>query len=436
MLSNKTMSTPSFNLADLRGILQYVPRFKERIFVIALDGEISASENLSNILLDIAVLRSLSIRIILVLGIGHQLQKNAHSMGLTPSNTDGTGVTDGPTLDLAINTASRLTHEILEGLTTVDLRAACTNCLIAHPAGILGGVDQQLTGKIERVDSHCLSLLLNEGIIPVVPPLGFDGEGRTYRVNSDSVAVEIAEAVRASKIIYMSAHEGLSLAGQLVRQLPAAEAEEIVRKRRLADNPQLQSKLEAAAKASRQGIPRVHLINGTINEALLAEIFCNEGIGTMVYSNEYQQIRRLFKKDVRAVMALIRQSVDNEELVRRTRQEILQHIEDYWVLEIDKNLLGCAALHNYPAERTGELACLYVSRRHENQGYGRKLMAFIEQIARSKGHQKLVALSTQAFAYLEQKGGFREADPSLLPEERRERLLASGRHSRVLVKDL
>jgi amino-acid N-acetyltransferase len=430
------MPQAPINLADLRGILQYVPRFRDRIFVIAIDGQIAASDNLSNILTDIAVLRSLNIRIILVHGVGFQLRKTAAEKGLALSNSDGTGITDIPTLDIAVDTATRLTHEIMEGLTTVDLRAAYTNCLIAHPAGILSGVDQLYTGKIEKVDIRCLEVLLEEGIIPVIPPIGFDGEGRTYRVNSDAIAVEVGEAMRAAKIIFMFAQDGLSLNGQMIRQIPAAEAEDIVKKRRLADNPEMHSKLEHAARASRQGVPRVHLVNGTVNEALLTEIFSNEGIGTMVYSNEYQQIRRLFKKDVRSVMTLIRQSVDSDELMRRTRQEILQQIEDYWVLEIDRNLVGCVALHNYPEAQAGELGCLYVSRRHENQGYGVKLMAFVEEVARSKGYKRLIALSTQAFAYLEQKGGFKEVSPEELPAPRREKYAISGRHSRVLVKDL
>ena len=147
-----------------------------------------------------------------------------------------------------------------------------------------------------------------------------------------------------------------------------------MKKRRPGVDPRLLSKLEHAARACRNGVPRVHLLDGTLNEALLAEIFSHEGIGTMVYSNEYQQIRRVFKKDVGAVMTLIRQSVNNAELIKRTRADILAHLDDYWVLEIDRNLVGCIALHLFPEQQKAELACLYVAKNHEGQGYGRKLM--------------------------------------------------------------
>lgn len=422
-------------VSDLRGILQYVPRFREKTFVVAIDGDIVASENFSNILLDLAVLRSLNIKIIMVHGASRQIEKLAGERGIVISNSDGIGVTDEATLKISIEAAMQVTSEIMQGLTSVDQRAAYANSIIAHPAGILGGVDYLYTGRVEKVDTKSLHLFLNEGIIPIIPPIGFDGEGKTFRVNSDSLAAEVAEAVRAIKIIFLSSLDGLSIGGEILRQLSMAETEDILKKKKI-ENPKLVSKLEHAARACRQGVPRVHLLNGHVNEALLTEVFSAEGVGTMVYSNEYQQIRRVFKKDVRGVMSLIRQSVDSEELIRRTRAEIIQQIEDYWVLEIDRSLVGCVALHTYPEQKMAELACLYVNKSHADQGFGRKLMAFVETLAASKGMEKLFALSTQAFAYFQQKGNFQEATPDVLPPSRREKNETSGRKSKILVKQI
>jgi amino-acid N-acetyltransferase len=423
-------------VSDLRGILQYVPRFREKIFVIAIDGQIVASENFSNILLDLAVLRSLSIKVVLVHGASHQIEKLAAERGVTLSNSDGTGVTDEPSLRISVEAATRVMTDIMQGLTTVDLRAAYANAIIAHPAGILGGVDFQATGRVERVDARSLHLFLDEGIIPLVSPIGFDGEGRTFRVNSDSIAVEVAEALQAMKILYLIPAPEIEREGQMIRQLSIAEAEDLIKQRRAAWHPSLISKLEHAARACRAGVPRVHLLDGCVNEALLSEIFSPDGVGTMIYSNEYQQIRRVWKKDVRGVMALIRQSVDNDELIRRTRAEIVAHLQDYWVLEIDRTLVGCVALHLFPGQKTAELACLYVNKTHEGQGYGRKLVAFVEALAAEKGMEKLVALSTQAFAFFQQKGGFVEVGPEELPPERLSRYEASSRNSKILAKRL
>jgi amino-acid N-acetyltransferase len=423
-------------LPELRGILQYVTHFRDKIFVVAIDGEILGSENFANILLDIAVLRSLSIKVVLVHGAGLQIEQAAHEKGIQLTNPDGIGLVDETTLEISINVALRLTNQIMEGLTQVDLRAAYANCIIAHPSGIVRGVDFQYSGKVERVDVKILQLFLNEEIVPVIPPLGFDGEGKTFRVNSDLVALEVAEALHAAKLVYLSAFDGLVLDGQRIGHLVAPELEDVLKKQKDTLPKGLLSKLEHAAQACRYGVPRVHLLNGNVNEALLAEIFSNGGVGTMVYSNEYEQVRHLYKKDIREVMALIQQSIRSEELVRRTRAEILAGIADYWVLEIDRHIVGCVAMYPYPDQKMAELACLYVNRSNENQGLGRKLISFVETLARERGFSKLVALSTQAFVYLQQKGGFVEAGPEILPPARRAKYEASGRNSRILLKNL
>jgi amino-acid N-acetyltransferase len=421
-------------VSDLRGILQYVPRFREKTFVVALDGEVARSQNLGNLLLDLAVLRSLSIRVILVHGCGAQLLQLSQERQIPITNADGTGITDEATLKLSIEASHAVLQELMQGLSSVDLRASYANVIVAHPAGILGGVDTLCTGRVERVESATLQTFLNEGIIPVIPPLGFDGEGRTFRVNSDAMAVEVAEAIRAVKIIYLAPGGSLREGGQLVRQLSVSDTEAMARKRRAEGDFMLVSKLEHAARACRSGIPRVHLLDGTQNEALLSEIFSHEGIGTMVYSNEYQQMRRALKKDVRAIMALIRESIANAELVRRSRAELTALLDDYWLLEIDRTLVGCVAVHLYPDQQLAELACLYVAKSHEGQGYGRKLMAFAEQLAAKKGAQALLALSTQAYNFFQQKGGFIEVSPDELPPERRKKWEASGRNSKVMKK--
>ena len=123
-------------------------------------------------------------------------------------------------------------------------------------------------------------------------------------------------------------------------------------------------------------------------------------------------------------------------LVRRTRAVIEKSLADYYIFEIDKNPVACVALHVYPEQRKGELACLYVSDSHENQGIGRKLIQFVESKARELALDELITLSTQAFTYFQSKGGFGEGTPDNLPPLRREKYDQSGRNSKVLVKKL
>src|SRR5438552_4237939 len=166
-------------LADLREILHYVPQYRDKTFVIALDGALVETDNFRNLLLDITLMRSLRIGVVLVHGAGQQITKLAEQTGNPASNIDGTGVTDALTLDLALTAANRVTHEILEGLSANDLRGAYSNALVAHPKGIIQGIDQLLTGRVERVDTILLQALLERDVIPVIAPLGCDGEGNT-----------------------------------------------------------------------------------------------------------------------------------------------------------------------------------------------------------------------------------------------------------------
>jgi amino-acid N-acetyltransferase len=423
-------------LTDLRGILQYIPQFREKTFIIAVDGGIVTEENFANILLDVAVLRSLNIRVVLVHGAAEQIKKLAEKQSVQASNFDGTGVTDAPTLQLAIDAANRLTHEILEGLSANDLRAAYTNAIISHPLGIIQGVDHLFTGKVERVDTELLQTLMNQGIVPIIPPLGVDGEGKTYRANSDSVALAVAEALKATKLIFITTHDGLRYNGQLIRQMLVADLQKLVQSGAGGFVPQMFSKAQHAAAACAAGVQRVHIINGREDEGLLAEVFSNQGIGTLIYANEYEQIRPAKKKDARAIQMLTKKAVEAGELVRRTRAEIEKDLGDYYIFEIDKNPVACVALHVYPAQRKGELASLYVDQAHENQGIGRKLTQFVESKAREIGLTELITLSTQAFNYFQAKGGFSEGTPDDLPPGRREKYEHSGRNSKVLVKKL
>jgi len=421
---------------DLRGILQYIPRFREKTFIISIDGAIVTDENFANILLDVAVLRSLNIRVVIVHGAAAQIQALAGERNLKASDLSGSGITDAETLKLALTAANRLTHEILEGLSANDLRAASTNALIAHPLGIRHGVDHLFTGKVERVDSELFQTLLGQGIIPVVPPLGFDGDGRTYRVNSDHVAVAVADALKATKLIFIATSDGLVQQGKLIRQMLAGDLDQILAQKKNDLAPETLSKAIHAVAACQAGVQRVHIINGRVDEGLLAEVFSNEGIGTLIYANEYQQVRRALKKDVRSILLLTQGGVASDELVKRTRANIEKQLQDYYMFEIDKNPVACVALHVYPEQKKGELACLYVSASHENQGIGRKLIQFVENKAREMGLSELMTLSTQAFTYFQSKGGFVEGTPDDLPPGRREKYDQSGRNSKVLVKKL
>ncbi|MDR1145098.1 MAG: amino-acid N-acetyltransferase, partial [Verrucomicrobiales bacterium] len=397
--------------SELRGILSYTSKFRDKTFVLSVDSEVIAHPNFRNLILDISVLRSLNIDIVVVHGASHQIKSLSAALRVTPSDTDGMGVTDEATLRLSILASNQIAHEFLETFSEADQRAAVTNAVIAHPSGIVSGADQGWTGRVERVDTAYLQNLLAQGVVPVIPPLGFDGEGRTFRVNSDGVAQEVAEALKAAKLIYLANNNGVVGAGSLSAQFAVSEAADYIKKHRATLAADTVSKLEHSLTACRNGVHRAHLINGLQEEALLSEVFSNEGIGTMIYANEYEAIRRARKKDVRPIVRLIKNSVREEELIPRSEADLAAQIGDFYVFEIDRNIVGCVALRYYQGEPlTAELECLFVSGGHENQGIGRKLMKFVEDKARQTGVDNLLVLSTRTFNYFQQKGGFTDAD--------------------------
>ncbi|WP_166442631.1 amino-acid N-acetyltransferase [Phragmitibacter flavus] len=424
---------------DLRGILQYVPQFRERIFVVALDGRVMRLPNFNSLLQDIAVLQSLSIHVVLVFGARSQIQQLAALRDVNLSSDDGMGLTDAATLSVSTEAISRLTNELMAALTALELRVAVPNALAVHPAGVINGIDLQYTGRIERVDEPMLQSLLKQNIIPLLPPMGFDGHGTTLRLNSDEIAVDVALALDAAKVIFV-AEEGLIDAnGERLAQLPVAQARDISRRKDTGMDPSLLSKLRHAALACSEGVPRVHIIDGGQNEVLLAELFSNEGVGTMIHADDYQQIRKAHLSDIPVLMTMMRESIEDAALAPRSREQIQQRINDFFVLELDGNPVGCVAVHSYnqPDEtKVSELACLFVRRAHKNQGHGRKLVTYAETIARERGSAWLFALSTQASRFFEEKMGYQLATSGILPEPRREAYLSNGRNSRVLTKTL
>jgi amino-acid N-acetyltransferase len=430
-------TTTTIKPADLRGILQYVPRFQGQIFVIAIDGAIVADDNFGNLLVDIAVLRSLGIKVVLVHGIGHQIVRLSTERKIPITNADGTGITDAATLDLAIRASSRVSHALVEGLTQNSLKCATTNAVRALPLGIIRGVDQQHTGKVERIDKDFLSELIEKQIVPVVSPIGFGPDGKSLRVNSDLLAAELAEALRATKVIYLTPLPGLEIDGKVRHDISVKALEEILEKQPARVGAESLSKAQHAVKAIETGTPRVHVLDGTVFDSLLNEIFSSDGVGSLVYGNDYQQIRKARKTDVRLIYNLTRGAVRREELINRTQQAIEKNIDQYFVYEIDENIVAVVTLYFYPAKPLlAEVGSLYVMPFFNNRGIGKKMVEYACLQAKEHGVKTVIALSTQNFGFFINVLGFEEASKDILPETRLELYEESGRNAKVLVKQL
>lgn len=423
--------------ADLRGILNYVPRFLGQTFVISLDGSIIDNPNLPNILLDIAVLRSLQIKVVIAHGISKQLTELASERDIAISNADGTGPTNPATLKLAIRASSRVSHQILEALTQTGLKCAITNSVRATSIGVLKGVDYERSGRVDRIDAEFLGHLISQNIIPIIQPIGFDRNGHTLRVNSDLMAIETAFALRATKAIFVSNMSGIEIDGELKRQLPVDTLAS-----RLDESPDSvcessRSKARHAVAGVEGGISRIHILDGNIHDGLVREVFSAEGVGTLVYGNEYQQIRQANRADVPRIYHLTSGSVEKEELARRSIDSIEAEVNNFYVYEIDGNLVGCVLISRFQDDsKTAEINALFVHSLHQRQGIGSKLVNYACLRASEWGCQRILALSTQSVGFFSRVGGFSETGASALPPNRLTDYEAQNRKSKILVKDL
>jgi amino-acid N-acetyltransferase len=422
---------------DLRGILQYVPRFQGQIFVIAIDGSIVADDNFGNLLVDIAVLRSLGIKVVLVHGIGHQLLELSALRSIPVTNSDGTGVTDAATLDLAIRASSRVSHIILEGLTGSSLKAVITNAVRAVPIGIIRGVDQQLTGRVDRIDKELITALIERQVVPLISPVAFGPDGKSLRVNSDLLAAEMAEALSATKIIYLAPHPGLEIDNKVVHEISIDALRSLITEHPEKIAESSRSKATHAVKAIETGTPRVHIVDGRVFDGLLNEIFSNEGVGSLVYGNDYQQIRKATRRDARLLYNLTRNAVKREELIHRTQQAIEKNIDQFFLFEVDEAIVACVTLIFYPDQPdTAEVGSLYVLPFYHNRGIGKKMVEFACLQAKERGAKKIIALSTQSFGFFSNVCGFEESSKEILPEARLKLYEDNGRNARVLTKNI
>ena len=247
----------------------------------------------------------------------------------------------------------------------------------------------------------------------------------------DPAVVAFARGIGVTKIITLL-EEAILIDGQPAHAIRAADALSLTT-RTDAIGGQL---LLAAAHACTSGVPRVHVLNGRRQGVLVDELFSNEGVGTMVYADSYRMIRELREEDIPELLGMIGRSVRRTKLVERTYEDIQSRLEDFHVMTIDDNVVGCVALHAYQAEACAEVACLYVKKAHEGRGYGMELVHHAERIACQRGIPRVFALSNRAADFFALHLEYAPATVDALPIRRREQYEASGRDSLVFSRHL
>lgn len=421
----------------------YINAFRGRTFVVAFGGEVIAEEQFANLVHDIALLNSLGVRLVLVHGARPQIEERLNARGVEMQYVNGLRVTDEAAL-ACVKEATGAVRVEIEALLSMglanspmagaDIRVTSGNFVTAQPLGIREGVDYLHTGEVRRVDTDAIHRQLTEGALVLLSPIGYSPTGEVFNLSAEDVATAAAVQLGADKLIYLVDGNGLQLDDEtLVRELSLKEAESYLAEREQMPEAIAKS-LFSAIFACSKGVGRAHLINRHVDGSLLMELFTRDGIGTLVSSETFEDIRQATIADVGGILELIEPLEQEGVLVRRGRERLEMEIDHFTVIERDGTTIACAALYPFSEEGCGELACLAVHPEYRKQRRGDELLEYIERQARTMGIKRLFVLTTRTAHWFRERG-FNEASLDELPMQRQE-LYNYQRRSKVFIKTL
>ena len=390
----------------------YINTHRGRTVVLTIPGDAIAHGNFINIIHDIALLSSLGVRLVVAFGARPQIQARLDGAGVESTFVRGLRITPEAHLPLVMEAIgglrAYLESQLSMGLVNspmhnARIRVSSGNYVAARPVGVLDGIDFGHTGKVRRVDAEGIGRLLELGHIVLLPPMGYSPTGDAFNLSYEDVGSQVAMALKAEKLIVFIDDQGvLEADGSLIRELTPRQASERLAAGVVTGHDA--DLLKAACDACIKGVRRAHIISYIEDGALLSELFTRDGSGTLVSSDNYEQIRQARVEDIGGILELIQPLEEQGILVRRSREMLETEIDRFVVAERDGTIVGCAALYHYPEEGAGELSCFAVDPAYRRAGRGDELLARIEKLARGLGIHKLFVLTTQTEHWFRERG--------------------------------
>ncbi len=435
--------------ADLiRGVFSYTARFSGRTFVLHLDTSDFDDEPLALLVNDLALLQRAGIRVVLVPGARLRIDEVLRRYGIEWKRHLGIRIAGAEAIPFIKMAAFDATNRLMTLLAANDTNAVVGNWVRARGIGVIDGVDFEHSGMVEKIQLDLLKKTLEQGIIPIFPCIGWGSSGKPYNISSRELAYRIATSLRASKLFFVT--NGVRLLADAfsvgrdvpigsdgrISRMSVTEAEAFLRENTTAggggmefyDRPsgyfddhrsdQLEM-VRLAIGASRTGVDRVHIVDGRMRGVVLAEVFSDIGVGTMIHANQYESIRPLRPAEAPEVYRLMTPLVERGVLVPRSEEDIGRRSEDYVVHETDGRLHGCGALHEYPGG-VGEIAAIAVDSAYEHLGIGRRIVLYLVDEARRRGYSSVFVLTTRTTDWFESIG-FERATVADLPADKRSR---------------
>ena len=440
---NKTHSEKDY-VKFFRQSSPYIHAHRGKTFVIMLSGETLAHDNLANIINDIALMNSLGVRLVLVHGARPQIEARLKHQGIKSLLHNDRRITDKQSLesvkDAVGNMRSLIESKLSVGLINspmhgARIRVVSGNFVTAKPIGVLEGVDFQHTGEVRRIDDQAISELLDRGYVVLLSCLGHSPTGEAFNIEVEEVATQAAISLQAEKLILYGKEEGVfdTDGAPINRLLPGAARAQL--KESKGESKRL---LTSAIQACNKGVERTQIISYEVDGSLLVELFTRDGAGTLISKDHYEEIRQARIEDVGGILELIHPYEQKGVLRRRSRKELEREISLFSVILLDGMIIGCAALHPFPKDQTGnrfaELACVVVHPEYRQDQRGDHLLSHIEQLACDQGIKQLFAMTTQTIHWFIERG-FTEIARQQLPEEIQNKINPK-RQSKVLTKQL
>ena len=281
------LDSAQMKAAVLAEALPYIQNFKGSVILIKLGGSVMEVEaNLDSIACDIAFLNAVGIKVVLVHGGGKAISRAIRESGHEPSFVDGQRVTDAPTMEIVRRTLNNSVNpDIVRRLCQFGANAKPLHGNWIFSARKIENPDRGYVGEVVEVSTRSVCEMLDAGIIPVVTPLGTGVEdAHLYNVNADLAAAALAKALKVRKFVLVSDVPGLmkdpSDAATLISTLNLGEIEG--RKRDGVISGGMLPKIASCADAIREGVRKVHLVDGRMAHSLLLEIFTRQGVGTEI----------------------------------------------------------------------------------------------------------------------------------------------------------
>ena len=276
--------------------LPYIQKFNRKIVVVKYGGSAMSNEELQrNVIKDVVLLKLVGFKPIIVHGGGKEISKWVEKVGMEARFVNGLRVTDADTMEIAEMVLNKVNKRLV---TMVEELGVQSVGLSGKDGGLLkvekkysDGQDIGFVGNITDVNPKVLYDMLEKDFLPIVAPIGLDNEFQTYNINADDAACAIAKAVGAEKLAFLTDIEGLyrdfNDKSSFISRLSATEAQELIDSGMIGGG--MLPKLGNCTDAIRNGVNRVHILDGRIPHSLLLEVFTNKGVGTAIVADHEKE---------------------------------------------------------------------------------------------------------------------------------------------------